>query len=153
MGGIFRIFVSCHYFLKNYALYAIYSKIFAIFVSAFVTVLRIHDILVWIRIRIRGSMPLTYGSGSRFGFGSCCFHHWPSWRQQNLTKKKVFGRLLVKVHLHHFSKISQKEVKKNSINQGFSYYFCGMIEGSGSRKSKNMWIRRIRIRIRNRNTD
>ncbi len=32
-------------------------------------VLRIHDILV--RIRIRGSMPLTTGSGS----GSCYFHH------------------------------------------------------------------------------
>ncbi len=27
-------------------------------------VLRIHDILVWIRIWIRGSMPLTNGSGS-----------------------------------------------------------------------------------------
>ncbi len=34
--------------------------------------LRIHGILVWIRIRIwiRGSMPLTNGSGSGFGFGS-----------------------------------------------------------------------------------
>ncbi len=31
-------------------------------------VLRIHDILGWIRIRILGSMPLTYGSG--FGSGS-----------------------------------------------------------------------------------
>jgi hypothetical protein len=30
---------------------------------------RIHDILVWFRIRIRGSMPLTNGSGS------CCFCH------------------------------------------------------------------------------
>ncbi len=29
-------------------------------------VLRIHDILVWIRIRIRGSMPLTIGSGSYY---------------------------------------------------------------------------------------
>jgi hypothetical protein len=28
--------------------------------------LRIHDILVWIRIRTRGSMPLTNGSG--YGF-------------------------------------------------------------------------------------
>ncbi len=28
-------------------------------------VFRIHDILVWIRIRIRGSMPLTNGSGSK----------------------------------------------------------------------------------------
>jgi hypothetical protein len=31
---------------------------------------RIHDILVWFRIRIRGSMPLTNGSGS----GSFYFH-------------------------------------------------------------------------------
>jgi hypothetical protein len=35
-------------------------------------VFRTHDILVWIRIRIRGSMPLTNGtrSGSRAGSGS-----------------------------------------------------------------------------------
>jgi hypothetical protein len=33
-------------------------------------VLRIHDILGWIRIRIRGSMPLTNGSGTGFGSGS-----------------------------------------------------------------------------------
>jgi hypothetical protein len=32
-------------------------------------VLRIHDTLVWNRIRILGSMPLTNGSGS------FCFHH------------------------------------------------------------------------------
>ncbi len=42
----------------------------------FKPVLRIHDILVW--IRIRGSMPLTNGSRS----GSCYFHHWPSRSQQ-----------------------------------------------------------------------
>jgi len=37
-----------------------------------------------------------------------------------------------KVHLHHFSKIkSHKEVTK-SRNKVFSYYFCLMIEGSGS---------------------
>jgi hypothetical protein len=34
------------------------------------TVFRIHDILVWIWIRIRGSMPLTNGSGFGSGFGS-----------------------------------------------------------------------------------
>jgi hypothetical protein len=33
-----------------------------------ILVLRIHDILGWIRIRIRGSMPLT--NGSRSGIGS-----------------------------------------------------------------------------------
>jgi hypothetical protein len=62
---------------------------------------RIHDNLVWIRIRIRGFMFLTIGSG----FGSCYFSH------------------------------------------HFSYYFCLMIEGSGSARSKNMLIRWIRIRI------
>jgi hypothetical protein len=37
------------------------------------SVLPIHDILVWIRIRIRGSMPLTNGSGC--GSESFYFHH------------------------------------------------------------------------------
>jgi hypothetical protein len=36
-------------------------------------VLLIRDILMWIRIRIPGSMPLT--NGSVFGSGSCYFHH------------------------------------------------------------------------------
>ncbi len=60
-----------------------------------------------------------------------------------------------KVHLHHFSKIKSQKESQNSRNQGFSYYFCMMIEGSGSipltngsRRPKNMWIL-IRIRIRN----
>ncbi len=63
----------------------------------------------------------------------------------------------------YFSKIkSQKEVT-SSRNQGFSYYFCLVIEGSGSRsipltngsgsrRPKNIRIRRRRIRIRIRNT-
>jgi hypothetical protein len=42
--------------------------------GSFKPVLRIQDILGWIRIRIRGSMPLTngseFGSGSGFGSGS-----------------------------------------------------------------------------------
>jgi hypothetical protein len=44
---------------------------------------------------------------------------------------------------------------QNGRNQSFSFYFCMMIEGSGSipltngsGMPKNMWIR-IRIRIRN----
>ncbi len=42
-----------------------------------ISVFRIHDILVRIRIRIwiRGSMPLTNGSGYGFGSGSCYFWH------------------------------------------------------------------------------
>jgi hypothetical protein len=61
-----------------------------------------------------------------------------------------------------------KKSHKISRNQGFSYYFFMIIEGSGSRagsvsesipltsgsgsgswRPKNMWIRWIRIRIRN----
>jgi hypothetical protein len=51
-------------------------------------VLRIHDILVWIRIRIRESMPHTNGSGS------FCFHHLPSRCQQKTNLKKFFCILL-----------------------------------------------------------
>jgi hypothetical protein len=39
------------------------------------SVLRIHDILVRIWIRIRGSMPLTNGFGSGCGSGSFYFNH------------------------------------------------------------------------------
>ncbi len=46
----------------------------------FEAVLRIHDILGW--IRIRGSMPRTNGSGS--WTGSFYFRHWPSRCQQKL---------------------------------------------------------------------
>ncbi len=63
------------------------------------------------------------------------------------NKKMVFYKVFVlntfyKVHLHqplqyiykvHFiDKKSQKEVTKNSRNQGFSYIFCLLMEGSGS---------------------
>jgi hypothetical protein len=38
-----------------------------------------------------------------------------------------------KLHLHYFSKIKRKKELLNSMNQGFSYDFCMIIEGSGSR--------------------
>ncbi len=66
----------------------------------------------------------------------------------------------LKVHLHHLLKIKSQKESQNSRNQGFSYHFCMMIEGSGSRsitltdgsgsgRPKNMRIRWNRIR----NTD
>jgi hypothetical protein len=70
--------------------------VFARFAKA-ATVLRIHDILVWIRIRMRGSMPLTKGSGS------CYFVI----DLQNANKKLIFLRkffclpYFLKVRLHH----------------------------------------------------
>jgi hypothetical protein len=59
---------------------------------------------------------------------------------QDASKKLIFNTIFsayyfLKVHLHHFSKIkSQKESKKRR-NQGFSYYFCMIIEGSGGPKT------------------
>jgi hypothetical protein len=50
------------------------------------------------------------------------------------TKTFFSAYYFLKLHLHHFSKIkSHKEVIKHNIrNKGFSYFFCFMIEGSGS---------------------
>jgi len=66
-------------------------------------VLRIHDILGW--IWIRGSMPLTNGSGY--------FRHWPSICQQKNNFLTVFSAYyFLKLHLHHFSKIKSQRVTK-----------------------------------------
>ncbi len=117
-------------------------------------VFRIHVILGWIRIRIRGSMTLTNGPDPAIFVIDL----------QDASKKLIFNTIFsayyfLKVYLHHFSKIKSQKESQNSKNQGFSYYFCMIIEGSGagsgsihlingsgSRRPKNMWIR---IRIRN----
>ncbi len=120
--------------------------------------LRIHDILGWIRIRIRGSIPLTNGSGSGFGSGSWIRILLFSSLTFKMPAKNLFFNTIfsayyfLKLHLHNFSKIKSQKESLNSRNQGFSYYFCMMIEGSGSGRPKNTWIRWIRIRIRIRNT-
>jgi hypothetical protein len=95
-------------------------------------VLWIPDILV--RIRIRGSVPLTYGSGS------CSFRQGPS---------SFFAYYFLKEHLHHFLKIKSTKLSHNSRNQGFFYYFCLMMEGSRSGRSKNISILWILILIHN----
>jgi hypothetical protein len=56
---------------------------------------------------------------------------------QDASKKQVFNTIFsayyfLKVHLHHFSKIKRQKESLNRMNQGFSYYFGMMIEGSGS---------------------
>ena len=93
-----------------------------------------------------------------FGSGSCYFRHWPSGRQQKNHLKKSFpAYYFLKVQFHHFLKIKSPTEVTNSRNQSKSYYFCLMIEGSGSipltngsgsGRPKNMRIW-IRIRIRN----
>ena len=60
------------------------------------SVMRIHDILGWIQIRIRGSMPVTNGSGSG------------SWIRILLFSSLTFkmpAKNLLKLHLHHYLKI------------------------------------------------
>ncbi len=83
---------------------------------------------------------------------------------QHASKKIIFNTIFsayyfLKVHLHNFSKIKSQKESQNRRNQVFSFYFCMMIEwsgsgsipltsgsGSGSWRPKNMWIRWIRIR-------
>ncbi len=122
---------------------------------------RIHDILLCIRIRIliRGSMPwlIDLDAGSR----SFYFRHWPSSCPQKTNFKKSYQ--LIAFWRYIYIIFQRKKVQKksqNSRNQGFSYYVCLLIEGSGSGsipltngsgsgRPKNMWIQWIRIRIWN----
>ncbi len=118
------------------------------------SVFRIHDILVW--IRIRGSMPLTNGSGS----GSCYCRHWPSRCQQKSNFLTQFFLLVTFWRYIYIIKIKSQKESQNSRIQGYSYYFCMMIEGSragsgsiplpsgsGSGRPKNTWIRNTDIFI------
>jgi hypothetical protein len=111
-------------------------------------------------------MPLTNGSGSGSWIRILLFS---SLTFKMPAKNKFFHTILsacyfLKVNFYYFSKIKSQKESQNSRIQGFSYYFCMMIEGSGSEsragsgsipltsgsgsgRPKNMWIRWIRIRI------
>jgi hypothetical protein len=90
-----------------------------------ISVLRIHDILVW--IRIRRSMPLTNGSGSGFGSGSWILDPDPAIfviDLQDARKKLIFLNnfsvyYFLKVHLHYFSKMKIKTSHKIVGFKGF----------------------------------
>ncbi len=97
-------------------------------------VFRIHDILVCIRIRIHASDQWI-----RIRIFSSLTFKMPA-------KNKFFNAIFsacyfLKVHLHYFSKIKSQKESQNSRIQDFSYNFCMMIEGSGSGRPKNTWIR------------
>ena len=102
-----------------------------------------------------GSMTFWGGSGSGSAdpclclmdpdpeSGSCYFRHWP-WRCQQKTNFLTQFFLLLtfwRYILHFFSKIKSQKDSQKSMIQGFSYFFCMMIEGS------------IRIRIQRRIRD
>ncbi len=72
--------------------------------------LRIRDILV--RIRIRGSTPLTNGSGC----GSCYFSLVTLKTSAKNLKIIFFAYYFLRVHLHNFFKIKGKKEIHNSRN-------------------------------------
>ncbi len=51
---------------------------------------------------------------------------------QDANKKGFSAYFFLKVYLHHFLKIKSQKKSQNGRNQAFAYYFCFMIEGSGS---------------------
>ncbi len=111
---------------------------------------------IYVSKQCSGSM--TYWSGSGSGSADpclCYFRHWPS-------RKLIFISFLLITFWRNFfiifQKIKSPKKSQNSKNQGFSYYFCLLIEGSeskfipltngsrsGSGRPQNMWIRWIRI--------
>ncbi len=84
-------------------------------------------------------MPLTNGSGSgswiRILLLSSLTFKMPA--RNNFCLNIFSAYYCLKDHLHNFPKIKSQKESQNSRNQGFSYYFCMMTEGSGSVK----WIR------------
>jgi hypothetical protein len=79
-------------------------------------------------------MPLTNGSGSWIRFLLFSSLTFKDANKKLLEKKNLFCllRYFLKVYLHHFSNIKSQKESQNSRNQGFSCYFCMMIERSGS---------------------
>ncbi len=60
----------------------------------------IRDIFV----RIRGSVPLTKGSGFGSDSGSCFFRQWPSrWQLKSFFPLRFLADYFLKLHVHHFS--------------------------------------------------
>ncbi len=94
---------------------------------------------------------MTFRCGSGCGSGSCYFRHWPSRRQQKTNLKKSFWRYIYII----FQKTKSPKKSQTVRIKVFLTILLDnsrMIEGSGSGRPKNMWIRWIRIRIRIRNT-
>ncbi len=90
-------------------------------------------------LRIRGSVPLTKGPDPAI------FVIYLQDANTNNFFLSFSAYYFLNAHLHNFSKIKSH---KTGRNQGFSYYICLMIEGSGSGTGSRM-PDNIRILIRN----
>ncbi len=92
--------------------------------------LRIHDILVW--IRINGSRHLTNRTNVS-GSESFYFHHWPSRCQKKLIKKKFFCILIFEGTFTSFfkgkkSKKSHKTVEIKVFLTFFASWFVDPVD-------------------------
>jgi hypothetical protein len=98
--------------------------------------------VIFVRIWIRGFVPLTFGFGSGSCSGSCSFRQGPSRCQQYF-----FCLLLFEGHLHKSLKIkkSHKDVTKLFLLDEGSIRIRTINDGSGSGRSKNIRVLRIRI--------
>ena len=61
------------------------------------------------------------------------------WQRKIIFLLRFFIYYFWKLHLHNFKEKKVLKKSQNSTNQGFSYYFCSMREGSGagSQRPKN----------------
>ena len=98
-----------------------------------IPVFRTCDILA--RMLIRRSGPLT--KWSRSGSGSCSVFVSDL---QDANKKYFFSSFPFEdtFTVQHSSNIKSHKKQQNSRNKGFSYFFCLMMEGSGSGRSKRL---------------
>jgi hypothetical protein len=74
-------------------------------------------------------------------------------KKLTVFRNKVFCLLLFKGTLSSFFKDKKPKGSHKAVGIKVFLLFCLGIEGSGSRRSQNIRIRRIRIRIRNTATD
>ncbi len=65
------------------------------------------------------------------GSGSCYFRRWPRCQQKTNFLLKFYLLITFWRYIYIIFQRCEKE-SQNSRNQGFSYYFCTMIQGSGS---------------------
>ncbi len=82
-----------------------------------------------VRIRIRGSVPLTSGSGS----GSCFFRQWTTRWQQNISiYRSFFAYFFLNVHICTSVFKDKKSKRCHSIVHSVSSFLCLLMEGSAS---------------------
>ncbi len=71
-------------------------------------------------------------SNQRSGSGSCSFRQWPPKLNKNSLLISVFANYYLNVYIYITWKIKKAQEVIKLKKSRFSYYFCLMIEGSGS---------------------